>query len=108
MTNEMKETLRQLDLFLKRKENQPNQKTIPANPEQSKPTSEDGLVEQICLIADFLSRTKSDKRCLLVKRSEIQSICKSQNMKFQKVEKLAESKMSETTREFYQECIKDK
>jgi hypothetical protein len=110
MTNEMRETLRRLDAFLKEYKDHPRQEKAPAAPVISQPSEKEALADRLCLIAGLfhaLLQSETDKRCLLIKRSEIQSNCKSQKLDFLAVEKLAETRMSENTKGFYHECIKD-
>jgi len=102
MTNEMKDTLRQLELFLIK------QQAISLEHRES-PESNKNEVEaaRLCLMAQFFQKqlySELIKSCLLAKRSEIQAACKSQSLDFGEVEKLAESKMSESVCDFYRKC----
>jgi hypothetical protein len=102
MTNEMKEILHRLEIFLADRQK--------SSPEPARaPESNGGEIEaaRLCLIAEFFSALPYSeilKPCLQAKRSEIQTICKSKNLDFAIVEKLAESKMLENASDFYRKC----
>lgn len=105
MTNEMKETLRQLELFLTKQQASSPEPTRP-------PESDKNEVEaaRLCLMAQFFQQqpySELNKPCLLAKRSEIQAACKSQSLDFAEIEKLAESKMSKSVCDFYRKCNSD-
>ena len=105
MTNEMKEILRQLELFLTQRQ--------ASSPEPTRPLGSDGNeveADRLCLLAEFFSaipNSEPNKACLKVKRLEIQAICKSQNLDFAAVERLAESKMPASARDSYRKFNSD-
>lgn len=101
----MKETLRQLELFLTK------QQAISPEP-TSPPEADKNEVEaaRLCLVAQFFQQqpySELNKPCLLAKRSEIQAACKSQSLDFAEIERLAESQMSKSVCDFYRKCNSD-
>jgi len=98
----MKEILRQLELFLTQRQ--------ASSPEPTRPLGSGGNeveAERLRIIAEYFSAmpySEINRLCLQAKRSEIRGICKSKNIDFATVEKLAETKMPVNVRDFYRKC----